>query len=437
MLRSEATLSSNSIDEAIRQALGCLRSNFRTTDSGAAGWYHYLDDPNPGVTASAVGLYCFGLANTEFERTGQVVDYLLSQQITIAGEGGWAVRTTSNFPIVEATAWVLRCLAMPQSRLTATADAIQTGVTWLENNQNTDFGWGSYKGHPSRTFTTALSTLALQECGGSNEIIGNAHKWLIEAQSPNQPAWGPLPVTEPTMLHTSLCLMALLGAPGALPAAAIRQTIEWLTERLQPGQHVEVSSTVEEYDVPYIHNDVPDTFQNSLPHFAGPVTLTALMRAGVDPLQTKIFNATKEIISAQQTGDSLRSGTWTLPRNPIRPSIWAIWPFVAALAATRMAIFPPTETTATLLFPGCAIIQSTSSSKHLTRRLLIKNAVIDWLRQRKVAVGLWTTAIAATVIPLVLWMIGQLTLAVFLLSLVLPVLVLLFQILWDSSTFGV
>lgn len=315
--------------------------------------------------------------------------------------------------------------------MNATSTALDAGVTWLEANQNTDFGWGSYKGQASRTFTTALSVLALQESGGSAEVIGNAHKWLIGAQNPNQPAWGPLPASEPTMAHTSFALMALLATPDALPATAIRQTINWLAERLQPGEHVEKETAVEEYDIPYIHNDITDTFQNSLPHFAGPVTLTALLRAGADPLQEKVFNTLAEMIQTQETADSKRSGSWELPRSPRRPSIWAVWPFVAALTTARNRIFPSADSTATLLFTGCAIIQSSSSTRHLTRRLLITNALTDWLRLRRVAVGLWSIAVAVLIIMIILWRTGQLTLNVFLIALLLPVALLVFQILWD------
>jgi hypothetical protein len=312
-----------------------------------------------------------------------------------------------------------------------TNEALAAGIEWLEQNQNTDFGWGSYKGQPSRVFTTALSTLALTECGGSKEVISNAHQWLIEAQSPNQAAWGPLPAAEPTMLHTSFSLMVLTAAPGSLPGAAVRQTEDWLLERLVPGEHVEKVSTNEEYNVPYMHNQVLDTFQNSLPHFAGPITLNALLCAGVDPLQTKIFKAVDGIIDAQDKSDSLRCGTWELPRSPTRPSMWAMWPFVAALAAARTRVVPSTGSTATLLFPGCAIIQSEGSAHHLTRRLLIRNAITDWFRERKIAVGLWTIAVAIAVILVVLWRIKALTLAVFLPGLLLPVLILTYQILWD------
>jgi hypothetical protein len=66
--------------------------------------------------------------------------------------------------------------------------------------------------------------------------------------------------------------------------------------------------------------------------------------------------------------------------------------------------------------------------------LLIRNALTDWLRLRKFAVALWAVAGLTVVIPLVLWRTGQFTLDVFLIALALPVLLLLFQILWDRRS---
>ena len=57
----------------------------------------------------------------------------------------------------------------------------------------------------------------------------------------------------------------------------------------------------------------------------------------------------------------------------------------------------------------------------------------DWLRLRKVAVGLWSIATITAIIPLILWRMGQFTFTVFLIALLLPVLLLLFQILWDRK----
>jgi hypothetical protein len=434
LLQSEAVLTNKLIDSAVQRSLSCLRSNFRTTENGQAGWYHYLDDPKPGVTASAVGLYCFWLADASFERTDQVVKYLLSQGVKADAGTAWGVRTTSGVPIVEATAWVLRALSVPQARSPETSAAVNGGIAWLEGNQNTDLGWGSYKGEPSRVFHTALSILALLDAGGSPKVISNGIKWLIEAQSPQQPAWGPLPSVDPTMFHTSVALMALTKVAGSLPGAAVNQTEEWLFERLTPGEHVEEATSVEEYNVPYVHNEASYTFQNSLPHFAGPVALTALLDAGVDPLQAKIFQVVGSIINSQDTSESLLAGTWRLPRSPTRPSIWAVWPFVAALTTARRRVVPCSGSTATLLFTGCAIVQSEGSARHLTRRLLIRNAALDWLRERKIAVGLWTIALVFAIVLVVLWATSALTLDLFLPSLFLPVLILAFQILWDRRS---
>jgi hypothetical protein len=433
LLRAQAILTSGSIEEALERSLVCLRKSFRTSDSGA-GWYHYLDDANPGVTASAVGLYCFHLAGSHFERTDEVLRYLLAEQVkTTEGRGGWPVRTTGGMPVVEATAWVVRALSTPSASRVACWEAIEAGAEWLAANQNTDFGWGSYKGQPSRVFTTVLTMLALQECGAQSEAVANAQKWLNDAQSPGQPAWGLLPSSEPTMLHTSMSLMALHPLHGALTPSAKQQTCDWLLDRLVPTEHTEKATIVEEYDVPYPHGATIDVFQNSLPHFACPITLTALLNCGVDPLSTKIFATTESILNAQETADPHRIGTWELPRSPLRPSIWAIWPFIAALSSVRAKIFPPTESRATLLFPGCAIIQTTTSPQQLTRRLLIQNAFLDWMRNRRLALALWAVAAIAVAIPLMLLLNGSLKLAEFLVALVLPVLLLTFQIIWERS----
>jgi hypothetical protein len=428
MVRSEANLSSEAITSSIDRALGCLRANFRTPSDDSAGWYHYLDDARPGVTASAVGLYCFGLAAVQFERTDEVLRHLISQQVTepIDQTGGWAVRTTEGFPIVEATAWVVRAMSSPGTRLVRTADSLQLGASWIEGNQNTDLGWGSYRGQPSRVFTTALAMLSLEECGASEAVIADAQKWLIDAQSPGTPAWGPLPAAEPTILHTSWVLLALLNVRGALTASGVRQSADWLLGRIEPGVHVEKSTTVEDYDVPFPRNKNLVEFQNSLPHFAGPMAITALIKAGVDPLQPLLFDAIQGILDSQLT-----NGNWELPRSPTRPSIWAVWPFVSALSVFRSAVFPTRDSGASLLFPGCAIIQTAGSSRQLTRRLLIRNALLDWLRRRRTAVTLWAVAIVAALIPLALLVNGQLSWAEFLIALIVPALLLVFQLVWE------
>jgi hypothetical protein len=435
VLTAETTLTTLRIDEAISRSLACLKNSFRTTEDGAAGWYHYLDDTHPGVTASAVGLYCFHLAGIPFERSDEVIKYLIAEQVRRPeGSGGWSVRTTSGVPIVEATAWVVRALSTVGSGRGPCWQALEAGAQWLADNQNTDFGWGSYKGQPSRVFTTVLAMLALEECGGFADTLANAQKWLNDAQSPGRAAWGALPGGEPTMLHTSFCLMALRGLRGAMTPNSVKQTCDWLADKLEADQFTEKSTIVEEYDVPYMHGDVLDTFQNSLPHFAGPVTITALICAGADPFHPEIFSATESILQSQICEGSSRIGTWELPRSPLRPSVWAIWPFLAALSSVRAAVFPPTDSRATLLFPGCAIIQTSGSTQRVTLRLLVRNAGIDWMRRHRLAMGLWSVALVMAGIAVFLWIATPyLTLATFLATLVVPILLLVFQILLERT----
>jgi hypothetical protein len=420
----------------MEMALSCLRTNFRTTSSGDAGWYHYLDDPSPGVTASAVGLFCFRMASVSFERTNDVLSYLISQQATGTGktEGGWSVRTTHGFPIIEATAWVVRALSSPAAGPVNAGEALRRGARYLEVNQNTDFGWGSYSGQPSRVFHTALAMLALQECGGDTTVIENAHKWLVNAQAPDQPAWGELPGAEPTMLHTSFALLALLNVAGGLSANSIQAIVEWLLDRLEPGVHVERRTTVEEFDVPYPYGGTTTVFQNSLPHFAGPVSITAVLAAGADPLQPKIFSAIQELVDSQ-TRSGPGSGTWELPRSPTRPSVWAVWPFLSALQSARSSIFPSPGSQATLLFQGCAIIQPAGEQK-VTRGLLLRNAFVDWIKRHKRAVALAATAITAIAVSAGLLVAGELSQREFLTAVVLPALFLVFQLTWGIRSLG-
>ncbi|MFI1394761.1 prenyltransferase/squalene oxidase repeat-containing protein [Streptomyces sp. NPDC020681] len=424
MVRSTADLSGPALTEAIDRAHGCLRRNFRAVQ-GASGWYHYLDDPSPGVTASAVGLYAFSVPGVIFERTPDVLRFLVSQQVSSADrrDGGWSVRTTNGFPVAEATAWVVRALSRPEVGPLSGGDSLRRGAEWIKNNQNVDFGWGSHFGQPSRVFLTALNMLALHECGGDRTALSNAQRWLIDAQSPSLPAWGSTPGGEPTLVHTSIALMALANIPGALSVNSMRQTAEWLLEKLEPGVHVERSTTVEEYDVPYPQGDTTAVFQNSLPHFAGPLAVAALVSTGAaDPLQAKLFNAIQGILDTQQEG-----GHWELPRSPVRPSIWAIWPFVSALTLVRSAVFTTPNSRATLLFPGCVIIQNDDVEQRLTRRLLIKNALFDWLRAKWITVVLLLTSMVATGVPLALLLIRKLSTVEFLMALIIPVLLMVFD----------
>lgn len=427
-----SVLSGRMLTTAIDHGLECLRRNFRSA-SGSAGWYHFLDDPAAGVTASAVGLFIFRVAGQRFERAEEVVRYLVGQQVKQGDErGGWAIRTMNGFPIVEATVWAVRALSLPGTGLLQATDALRMGAEYLERNQNTDFGWGSYGGQPSRVFHTALTMLALQECGGSTAVIDNGKKWLVGAQNSQAPAWGPLPGSEPTLLHTSLALMALVGIDNALSVNTIRDTTDWMMERLKPGQHVEDASAVEDFDVPYPENHGLPPYQNTLAHFAAPVAVTALLAAGVNPLQRKLFDVVSEFCESQR-----ETGAWRLPRSPRRDSVWALWPFIAALAAMRRRLLPAHDSQAHLLFEGCAIIQRADDQRKVTPARLMWEWLMQTIRSSTLGFSLWAIAIVYTGVAVGLLLLAEAVDATtFLISLVLPTLLVVFQLVYKARPRG-
>ncbi|WP_433376146.1 prenyltransferase/squalene oxidase repeat-containing protein [Streptosporangium sp. CA-115845] len=423
-------LSSVDISRSLNGALSCLSKTYRSNPDGSGGWYHYLDDLQPGVTASAVGLFTFDLVGSHFDCTAEVLRYLLSEQErTPEGElGGWSVRTTEGFAVLEATAWVVRALSRRGVADLKVVDALRGGVEWLKRNQNPDRGWGSHLNEPSRVFHTALATLAMQESGGDPEVIAGGVSWLIKAQNSQLSAWGPLPGKEPTLLHTSIALWALSQVPGGLEEEKRAKCMDWILQRLATFQHVERSTQVEEFNVPYIRDGANLVFQNSLPHFAGPVAVIALLSAGVDPLNPRIFQAAAVMMRDQQ-----RDGHWELPRSPERQSVWAIWPYVAALSALRSALFVTDKGSVKLISPGCALVFSSEQGRKVGVRTLFRTRLHGWwLAMRQAKILLWAVSIVAVTIFALLLNMGTLTLNEFLLAMALPVLLMVFQISWDT-----
>jgi hypothetical protein len=94
-------------------------------------------------------------------------------------------------------------------------------------------------------------------------------------------------------------------------------------------------------------------------------------------------------------------------------------------------VFATRDSNAILLFSGCAIIQATESQRQLTRRLLLRNAFFDWVGRRRIAVALWLTAILAAIVMAGLLAGGLLSMSEFLVAMIFPLLLLLFQLLWD------
>lgn len=232
-----------------------------------------------------------------------------------------------------------------------------------------------------------------------------------------------------TLLHTSYALLAM-ARTGTPEYTAIRDPIsEYLLSRLVPGQFTEVVTQAEDYDVPFTRNGEPDVYQMTLPHFAMPIAIHALLETGHTPHHTKIYECIESIIAEQHA-----DGHWILPRSPSRPSVWALWPFLAALSSFRQRCLPTPSAQVTLLYDGVALQQTDPDAPPVTRGMLLRGAAAQWLRERWRPLIRLTIAFFFVVLSIVLLALGSIDLKEFSLSLVVPVLLLVYELVGHAKS---
>lgn len=413
------------VQNAMRKSLSLLRKTYNSDATNTDyGWYHYLDDPKAGVTASAVALMCFEWAKERFERAEEVHRFLKKSQILSDDEhinGGWPIRTSARFQIIESTGWVIRSMMFTNTAFHSNGPDVMSGYKWIIGNQNLDNGWGSYYGEPSRTFLTALALLAVLPLNRYSREASLGADWLIKSQSPDVPAWGPTVDAPPSILHTSWALLALSEMPGKLNRKMLSDSLEWISANLDTKNLTEKSSQAEDYNVPYIDGGKQLIFQNTLPHFALPLAIIVLLKLSNNGLWSGQIRTALDTIVGSQNQD----GFWELPRNPTRPSIWGIWPFVAALAYARDT--PIMQNDMSLFVVGNnLVIQPEATTNSLFKTLLISLRITlgGYLKQNYgwIILGLFVIGGLVFVIQ------NLLGLREYFLSLLFPVILLLVQI---------
>jgi hypothetical protein len=415
----------SAIRAALNKPLTLLRQTYRSVPNEELfGWYHYLDDPKPGVTASAVALYCFDLAGDRFERTEEVLLYLKNTQIAssdIRNNGGWPVRTTLTFPIIESTAWVVRSLALNKTLFGERAPGIQAGYEWIVNNQNMDYGWASCHGQPSRTFHTALALLAITSFNRYSKEASMGADWLLKHQKRDIPGWGATPDSKPTILHTCFALLALSEIPNKINRQIIHDSLEWVESVLDTKSLTELYSLSEDYDIPFVDNGNQMIYQNSLPHFCLPIAVYSILKLSDGVISQRICEAVETILQEQND-----DGTWTLPRNPTRSSIWSLWPFMAALTELLRTPLVKYSTEIVILAPNVVVLQPENAPYSL-RQILMRMAILPLTRFVKLYYG-WMVMILFVIGGLISLTQGWMGINEFLLSLLFPILLLVLQV---------
>lgn len=415
---------------AINRSIGLLRKTYRSNPQNSNyGWYHYLDDPNAGVTASAVALFCFYLTEETFELTDQVLKFLLSKQISSQDDsldGGWSIRTTFDFPIIESTAWVVRSLALNHAFFDQEAPSIERGYRWILRHQNLDHGWGSIHNQPSRIFLTSLAILALSSVNKYSTEISLGADYLLKHRRSDIPAWGPIPGAEPTVLHTCFALLALSEVPNKLTPTILKISLDWVEEKMNPQSLTETLSQAEEYDIPYELEGKERIFQNNLPHFALPIAVYTLLKLS-DRITSDKVNMGISTIIRSQTED----GYWQIPRNPTRPSIWGVWPFLAALNQVIKVPLASEASNLTISVIGDAVILQPSDKEQSLLSIIIKSLFRSISIYLKKKFG-WLILVLFIVIGLFLVLIGVINWQEYFLSLLLPIILLVLQLIIEK-----
>jgi hypothetical protein len=131
-----------------------------------------------------------------------------------------------------------------------------------------------------------------------------------------------------------------------------------------------------------------------------------------------VFDIADNLLETQKD-----DGTWELPRSKLRPSIWAIWPFIAALCEVRRTLVPDSDAKASLLYNG-VLLRHSSSRQQLTRGLLIRNSLVEVVLEHKLRSILVALVLAIGLTFAGLFLAGGLDFVGLILGLVVPTLFL-------------
>ncbi|MCA2185581.1 prenyltransferase/squalene oxidase repeat-containing protein [Nonomuraea cavernae] len=295
-----------------------------------------LERPPPGATATAVALLAFHAAGERPHRLADALTFLKARQLKsddLRIDGGWWTNTSGEKPVVEATAWVVRCLATLRCSLHPGSPDLARAVEWLRQNHDTSGGWGSFLGCPPRTWLTCLAIRALVEAAPHDPAIEAGVEWLLD-QRLFPTAWGAEPGNAaPRVAHTAMALTTLLKAGFDPRDEHLARRFDWLAEHIDTTSLDEVRNRVETTKVFLKTSDGSEIWRPPpLMHYALPVAATALLRhprAQEPAVADRLAEAVNTIV-AKQCDD----GSWPNSHD-MNLTLWGVWPCVELLAATR------------------------------------------------------------------------------------------------------
>jgi hypothetical protein len=323
------------VESSLRRSIGLLRRTYKESPAGGGGWYHMLETPPPGATATAVALLAFHAAGERPHHLAEALTFLKARQLDDDDpriDGGWWTNTSGERPVVEATAWVVRCLATLRCDSHENSPDLARAVTWLRNNRDASGGWGSFAGCPARTWLTCLAIRALVEASPYDPAIESGVEWLLD-QRLFPEAWGANPSAAPRVAHTAMALTTLLKA-GVDPAGEqLGRRFDWLLGQVDTTSLDEVMNRVES-SVVFLETSKGSEIWRPPPlmHYALPVAATALLhhpRAYGADVAARLAEAVHTIV-----GKQCDDGSWPNSHD-MNLTLWGVWPCVETLAGVR------------------------------------------------------------------------------------------------------
>ncbi|NKZ04129.1 prenyltransferase/squalene oxidase repeat-containing protein [Actinomadura latina] len=374
------------LETRLNESLDVLRDTYAPALGSGGGWYHELARPEPGTTATALGLMAFVEAGRPFEYFDDGLAFLAARQTRSDDglrDGGWATKTSLGMPVVEATGWIARFLARARCDLRDDAPDTKRAYQWLLRNQNPDGGWGSLHGCPSRVWLTCLALRALAQLNPYDPAVDRGVEWLTADRTAHRPGWGPTPASRPTVTHTAFVLVTLAEARPELRTERLLDAYDWLLENLDPDDD---HTWIETYDVsPHCtgphdsgrHDSgrqgagAEPVWRLALWHYGLPIALTALLRDPRGPHGPVVARAFRTLVRGE-----FADPRWNGYPGSGRTSLWTLWWRLETLITLSRV---PLAGSADILhwLPDATVVQRSHARDRTLAELLPPRRIID------------------------------------------------------------
>ena len=324
------------VNAAIDGSLELLKAHFHRDPKGGGGWYHQLEIPRPGPTATALAMDAYRSCGRRPEHLDECLEFLRHRQISSPDpltNGGWTNNTSLGHPVVEATGWVTWSLARSRWSYTDKGPDVDAGRHWLAANQNPEGGWGSFQGAPSRVWLTCLAVLGINATCPSDPVLDSAIDWLMTQRNTESGGWGQMLGAPSTTTHTALTLFTIGSARPHWRDDRILHAYEWMSAHLDRANIDDQHARVESYNV---HSQGPngqEVWAMNLLHYGLPWAVSSFLKHPARPPATDIAAGVETILRSR-----LPVGTWPNIQGGGGHSIWALWPFVEALSSFRNSL---------------------------------------------------------------------------------------------------